>query len=118
MLENVNYTVVSRVDSPQGEAKNKQQLHTSKFDFGNESNPNGDLISLQSILIDESGNSYERQEQIILHFEQTTYIEFDNNFLANLIQLSVKKYGHDLDLAEDKVKLPSITSILSFIENS
>jgi hypothetical protein len=118
MLENINFTLVSRIDSPEGEAINKEQLHTSKFDFGSEANPNGSLISIQSILIDESNNSYERQEQVILHFEQTTYIEFDNNFLANLIQLSIKKYGYDLGLNEDKVQLPPVESILSFVENS
>ena len=57
MLENINFTLVSRVDSPQGQAKNKEQLHTSKFDFGSEENPNGSLISVQSILTDESNNS-------------------------------------------------------------
>ena len=118
MLENINFTLVSRVDSPQGQAKNKEQLHTCKFDFGNEDNPNGNLISIQSILTDESNNSYERQEQIILHFEQTTYIEFDNNFLAKFVQFSIKKHGYDLDLSEDKVELPSIDVILSFVENS
>ena len=118
MLENINFTLVSRVDSPQGQAKNKEQLHTCKFDFGNEDNPNGNLISIQSILTDESNNSFERQEQIILHFEQTTYIEFDNNFLAKFVQFSIKKHGYDLDLSEDKVELPSIDVILSFVENS
>jgi len=118
MLENINFTLVSRVDSPQGQAKNKEQLHTSKFDFGSEENPNGSLISVQSILTDESNNSYERQEQVIFHFEQTTYIEFDNNFLARFIQFSIKKHGYDLGLDEDKVQLPSVESILSFIENS
>ena len=118
MLENINFTLVSRVDSPQGQAKNKEQFHTSKFDFGSESHPNGSLISVQSILTDETNNSYERQEQVILHFEQTTYIEFDNDFLAKYIQLSIKKHGYDLGLAEDKVQLPYIESILSFVENS
>lgn len=118
MLENINFTLVSRVDSPQGQAKNKEQFHTSKFDFGSESRPNGSLISVQSILTDETNNSYERQEQVIFHFEQTTYIEFDNDFLAKYIQLSIKKHGYDLGLAEDKIQLRSVESILSFIENS
>mgnify|MGYP003616798746 FL=1 len=118
MLENINFTLVSRVDSPQGQAKNKEQFHTSKFDFDSESRPNGSLISVQSILTDETNNSYERQEQVIFHFEQTTYIEFDNDFLAKYIQFSIKKHGYDLGLAEDKVKLPSAESILSFVENS
>ena len=109
MLENINFTLVSRVDSPQGQAKNKEQFHTSKFDFDSESRPNGSLISVQSILTDETNNSYERQ---------TTYIEFDNDFLAKYIQLSIKKHGYDLGLAEDKVQLPSVESILSFVENS
>ena len=99
MLENIKFTLVSRVDSPQGEAKNKEQFHTSKFDFGSESRPNGSLISVQSILTDETNNSYERQEQVIFHFEQTTYIEFDNDFLAKYIQLSIKKHGYDLDFS-------------------
>lgn len=79
---------------------------------------NSFIISVQSILTDETDNSYERQEQVIFHFEQTTYIEFDNDFLAKYIQLSIKKHGYDLGLAEDKVKLPSAESILSFVENS
>ena len=118
MLKNIKFTLVSRVDSPQGQAKNKEQSHTSKFDFGSESHPNGSLISVQSILTDEANNSYERQEQIILHFEQSFYIEFDNYFLAKYIQFSIKKHGYDLGLAEDKVQLPSVESILSFVENS
>ncbi len=118
MLENINFTLVSRIDSPQGQAKNKEQLHTLTFDFGSEPNPNGGLISIQSILTDGSNNSYERQEEIILHFEQTTFIDFDNNFLAEFIQFSVKKHGYDLGLTEDKVQLPSIDVILSFVENS
>ena len=118
MLENVNFTLVSRVDTPQGQAKNKEQSHTTKFDFRSEDNPNGSLISVQSILTDESNNSYERQEQVIFHFEQTTYIEFDNNFLARFIQFSIKKHGYDLGLDEGKVHLPSVESILSFVENS
>ncbi|NBL64060.1 hypothetical protein GV828_02465 [Flavobacterium sp. NST-5] len=118
MLENINFTLVSRADSPQGQATNKEQLHTSKYDFGSEPHPNGSLISVQSVLTDETNNSYERQEQIILHFEQTTYIEFDNDFLAKFIQFSIKKHSYDLGLAEDKVQLPSVESILSFVENS
>ena len=118
MLENINFTLVSRVDSPQGQAKNKEQLHTAKFDFGSEANPNGSLISVQSILTDESNNSYERQEKIIFHFEQTNYMEFDNTFLVKFIQFSIKKHGYDLGLDEDKVQLSSIESILSFVENS
>lgn len=118
MIENINFTLVSRVDSPQGEAKNKEQLHTSEFDFGSESHPNGSLISVQCILTDEANNSYERREQIIFHFEQSFYIEFDNDFLAKYIQFSIKKHGYDLGLTEDRVQLPSVESILSFVENS
>ena len=118
MLENINFNLVSRVDSPQGQAKNKEQKHTSKFDFGSEPNQNGSLISFQSVLTDESNNSYERQEQIIFHFEQTTYIDFDNNFLAKFIQFSIRKHGYDLGLSEDKLIIPSIESILYFVENS
>jgi len=118
MLENIKFTLVSRVDSPQGEAKNKEQLHTSKFDFGSESHPNGSLISVQSILTDEADNSYERREQIIFHFEQSFYIKFDSDFLAKYIQFSIKNHGYDLGLAEDKVKLPSVETTLSFVENN
>ncbi len=118
MLENINFTLVSRVDSPQGEATNKEQLHTSKYDFGSEPHPNGSLISVQSILTDEDNNSYERQEQVIFHFEQTDYIEFDNNFLAKFIQFSIKKHGYELGLAEDKVELPSVGVILLLVEHS
>lgn len=118
MLENINFTLVSRVDFPQGEAKNKEQLHTSHFDFGSEPNPNGSLISIQSILTDDSRNNYERQEQIILHFEQTSYIEFGNDFLANFIQFSIKQHVYALGLSEDKILIPSVEAILSFVENS
>lgn len=118
MLENIKFTLVSRVDSPQSDAKNKEQLHTSKFDFGSEPHPNGSLISVQSILTDEAGNSYERQEQIILHFEQSFYIDFDNDFLSKFLQSSIKKHGYDLGLDEDKVQLPSVGTILYFVENS
>lgn len=82
MLENINFTLVSRVDSPQGQAKNKEQLHTSNFNFWSEPNPNGSLVSVHSVLTDESNNSY------------------------------------DLGLSEDKIKIPSIESILYFVENS
>jgi len=118
MLENINFTLVSRADSPQGEAKNKGQLHSVHFDFGSEPNSNGSLISIQSVLTDDSRNNYERQEKIILHFEQTFYIEFDNDFLAKFIQFSIKQHGYALGLSEDKILTPSIDAILAFVENS
>lgn len=118
MLENIKFTLVSREDFPQGGSKNKKQLHSSQFDFGSEPNPNGSLISVQSVLTDDSNNNYERKEQIIFHYEQPTYIEFDNSFLAKFIQFSIKKHGYDLGLDEDKILTPSIEAILAFVENS
>ena len=118
MLENIRLKLVSKEDLPQGQAINKSQLHSSNFDFGSEPDKEGSLISVQSIFTDTDDNSYERIEKTLFYFEQTTFIEFDNNFLAQFIQYSIKNHAKDLGLDESKFEIPSIGVILLSVENS
>ncbi|MCG2462051.1 hypothetical protein K8352_14925 [Flavobacteriaceae bacterium F89] len=69
------------------------------------------------MLSDEDKNSYNRYEEMLIHYEQTHYAVINNSILAEIIRLVIKKHGHDLDIPENMVKLPSIKDILDFIDS-
>ena len=120
MLENLRFAIIQTTDTPTlKKITNLSEKYTSAFDYGNLPHNEGDIVSIQSILKDTENNSFERVQDILVYFEQTDekYFNKDDNFLAKLIQATVKNHSLDLGIPSDNFELPSVESILSFIES-
>lgn len=118
-INKLDFTPIYREDNPiVKSAKNKDKLHSVIYDYETPDNPKGLEVLITSMLSDEDKNSYNRYESMLIHNEQKHYPDFNNNLLAELMQLVIRKHGHDLAIPEELVKVPTIKELLDFIESS
>jgi hypothetical protein len=116
-LSKLSFSMVNRKDVPQTKAKNPNKTHTVEFsvDMDRNTSVNGVIYTVLS-LINEGDNSYSRQEEILVNYEQEHYPEITLDIVAELIRLSITKQSFDLGIREGFVLGPEHETIVSTLK--
>ena len=78
--------------------------YNSFSDYTINDHTDGELIQIKSVIYDDNDNVFERVDDILVFYEQTTNLPKDKKLIASIMQKCIRKHIVDLGLDNSNVK--------------